>query len=81
MTYAPTLGKAGLKASFGRFQNYGDKNYFLDQLQHPVQLHWELETGYQTPWGNLRTGMASLWKQSPLYFLRFGADFDLNYDL
>ncbi len=77
--YAPTLGKFGLRLLAGGFQTYGRSlNPFLGV--DFSRWYWEAQVSYATPVGPLRAGLAGLEDDSAIYFIRIGADLDLDRD-
>jgi hypothetical protein len=77
--FAPAIGKAGVRLLAGAFQVEGRSlNPFLG-LDFS-RTYWEAQVCYATPVGPFRAGLAGLEDDSPIYFIRIGADLDLDRD-
>lgn len=77
LEYCPTFGKAGLRLVAGGFQLYGPK-LKGDRTGRDTRAYWEAQAAYATPVGPLRAGLAGLAGERPIFFLRLGADLDLE---
>lgn len=77
--YAPTFGKFGIRCMTGGFRLYG--RALTDGLGLDfTRIYWETQGSYSTPLGPLRAGLAGVQGELPTYFIRFGADLDLDPD-
>lgn len=77
--YAPVFGKAGMRLLAGGFRMYGSplaEGFGRDF----TRIYWEAQASYATAAGPLRAGMAGMEGEAPVYFVRFGADLDLDPD-
>lgn len=77
--YAPTFGRAGLRLLAGGFRFHGRalQEDFEDDF---TRAYWEAQVSWSTAAGPLRAGLAGLQGEPPFYFIRFGADLDLDRD-
>lgn len=77
--YSPTMGRFGLRLAAGGFRHYGEA--LLDGLGDDyTRVYWEAQASCATPIGPFRIGMAGLQGERPIYFVRLGADLDLDPD-
>jgi hypothetical protein len=79
LEYCPTFGQAGLRLVAGVYSHYGTNAFTVDQLNRPLRKHWEAQAGYAMPFGFLRGGMGTLDGESPVYFIKLGADLALGF--
>jgi hypothetical protein len=77
--YSPTFGRFGLRLMAGGFRHYGEA--LLEGLGDDfTRVYWETQASCATPLGPFRVGMAGVQGERPIYFVRLGADLDLDPD-
>lgn len=77
--YAPAFGRFGIRCLAGGFRLYGQA--LADGLNRDfTRIYWETQGSYATPLGPLRAGLAGVQGELPTYFIRLGADLDLDPD-
>ncbi|HLP40651.1 MAG TPA: hypothetical protein VK465_04015, partial [Fibrobacteria bacterium] len=75
--YAPAFGRFGLRLMAGAFRLYGHP--LTEGLEFDfTRIYWEAQASYATPLGPFRLGFAGLEDGSPLFFVKVGADLDLD---
>jgi hypothetical protein len=77
--YAPAFGRAGIRLMAGGFRHYG-RHLVEGYAEDFTRLYWEAQVSCATPVGPIRAGLGGLEGESPTYFLRIGADLDLERD-
>jgi hypothetical protein len=77
--YSPAFGRAGIRLMAGGFRLYG-RPLTEGYPEDFTRLYWEAQASYATPAGPLRAGLGCLEGDAPTYFIRFGADLDLERD-
>lgn len=75
--YAPAFGRAGLRLMAGGFRLYG-RSLTEGSADDFTRLYWEAQVSYATPAGPIRAGLGGMEGDAPTYFIRFGADLDLD---
>jgi hypothetical protein len=77
--YSPSAGRFGMRLMAGGFRLYG--NALLDGLGDDfTRTYWEAQASYATPVGPFRAGLAGVQGEKPIFFVRLGADLDLEPD-
>ena len=77
--YAPAFGRFGIRLAAGAFRSYGRS--LVDGLGRDfTRGYWEGQVSYATPAGPIRAGLAAVQGDMPVYFIRLGADIDLDSD-